>query len=79
MKERIDYWHDGKRYPLKLTGYGHKLLSDQSAPTSTAITAALVAFLGNDDHMATCQAFCHLHGMSLSMLVELALSRHYDR
>lgn len=79
MKERIDYWHDGQRYPIKLTGYGHELLAKQGGSSSAAITTALIAFLGNDDHMATCQAFCRLHGMSLSMLVELALSRHYDR
>lgn len=79
MKTRIDYWHAGQRYPLKLTGYGHQLLAAQSANPSAAITAALVAFLGNDDHMTTVGAFCDLHGMSLSMLVELALSRHYDR
>lgn len=79
MKPRIDYWHDGKRYSLRLSGYGHELLAKQGGSSSAAITAALVAFLGNDDHMATCNAFCHLHDMSFSMLVEIALSRHLDR
>lgn len=80
MKIRhFDYWHDGIRYPLKLTGYGHELLAKHGGSSSAAITAALIAFLGNDDHMATCKAFCHLHEMSMSMLVELALSRHLDK
>lgn len=79
MKKRVDYNHDGIRYPIKLTGYALELLDKQPAPTSVAITAALVAFLGNDDHMATCKAFCHLHEMSLSVLIELALSRHLDK
>lgn len=79
MKTRIDYYHNGVRYPLKLTGYGHEILAKLPGSPSTAITAALVAFLGKDDHMATVRAFCDLRGMSLSMLVELALSRHYDR
>jgi hypothetical protein len=39
MKTRLDYWHNGNRYPLKLTGYGHRLLADQAAP-SAAITTA---------------------------------------
>lgn len=79
MKTRLDYWHAGQRYPLKLTGYGHSLLAAQSASPSAAISAALVAFLGGDDPAASALAFCDRHGMSLSMLVELALSRHYDR
>lgn len=79
MKERIDYYHDGQRHPIKLTGYGRQLLTQQGGSHSAAITAALQAFLGKDDHMATCQSFCHLHGMSLSVLVELALSRYFDR
>ncbi|HMR01753.1 MAG TPA: hypothetical protein PKA43_00115 [Candidatus Competibacter phosphatis] len=80
MKTRLDYWHNGQRYPIKLTSYGHSLLAQHAdGNPSAAITAALVAFLGAEDHMATAKAFCYLYGMSLSVLVEIALSRHFDR
>lgn len=78
MKTRLDYWHAGTRHPIKLTGYGHSLLAAQPS-ASAAITTALAAFLGPGDPVANAIAFCDRHGMSLSMLVELALSRHYDQ
>lgn len=78
MKTRVDYNHNGTRYPIKLTGYGLKLLANQPVPNSAAITAALVEFLGTANP-ATVMAFCDLYDMSLSVLVEIALSRHLDR
>ena len=42
------------------------------------VTAALVAWFGPDHHAAA-TAFCGRHeGMNLSLLIELAISRHYD-
>lgn len=81
MKTRIDYWLNGERHPLKLSGYGHRLLATHGGGSASgAITDALVAFFGDQtDHMAAAAAFCEEHGMSLSMLVELAVSRHFDK
>lgn len=80
MKQRIDYWHDGQRHPLKLSAYALGLLSQCSDPPSQAITVALTAWLGQADPLTAAQSFIATHaGMNLSLLVEIAISRHYDR
>lgn len=75
----INYWHEGERYNVTLTGYALRLIGDRER--SQRITEALRLFLGTDDHMAAAQDFC-AHpdnaGMNLSRLIEVAVSRAYD-
>lgn len=80
MKDRIDYWYDGKRYPLKLSGYALSLIVNHEDGRSAAITLALRNFLGTPDHMVQAQAFVGgFTGMNLSLLTEIAISRTFDR
>ena len=80
MKERIDYWYEGERHPLKLSGYALGLIADQPNGRSVAITDALRGFFGSPDHILKAQAFiAAFEGMNLSLLVEIAISRAFDR
>jgi hypothetical protein len=78
MKNRLDYWHAGTRSAIKLSAYALALIDGHPEGRSAAITAALVAWFGPAPHGAA-TAFCSEHeGMNLSLLIELAISRHYD-
>lgn len=80
MKDRIDYWHDGTRHPIKLSGYALELIADYEAGRSAAITVALRGFFGTPDHMPKAHAFIDaFDGMNLSLLTEIAISRMFDR
>jgi hypothetical protein len=80
MKERIDYWYGGTRHPLSLSAYALALIATHEDGRSAAITLALRNFLGSPDQIIAAQAFIAAHeGMNLSLLIEIAISRHFDR
>ena len=85
MRLRIDYYGpDKKRHPITLSGYAKEFLQQQSVPYAATIDAALATFLlvpPGGDIMAAADSFINkagYDGMSLSLLVEIALS-HYRR
>lgn len=80
MKNRIDYWTNSTRHPLKLSDYALGLIANHPDGRSAAITEALAVWFRQVDHMAAAQAFIGAHGgMNLSLLVEIAISRCYDK
>lgn len=77
MKNRIDYWTNGTRHPLKLSAYALALIANHPGGRSAAITEAITAWLGTDPDAL--QTFCSQHeGMNLSLAIEVAISRRFD-
>jgi hypothetical protein len=80
MKNRIDYWTDGTRHPVRLSDYALGLIANHPDGRSQAITEALALWFRQVDHMAATNSFIDQHdGMNLSLLVEIAISRAFDR